>query len=313
MGGGGSRTSQSAAPATTTQKTEFPPEVQELFKFITPELQKTLEALPLSSFLTERPQQIPGLTPDQQREADYFQGRAQGPLTYGFESDALARLQGMAGAQTVLREEPEALAYAQMQAVLNAPIGESAELQASREALNRRFAEDVLPALQNEAALAGLGNSGAYVESLRRAQGDVNDALIPLLAQETARRDAAVGNLLALGQTEGGRRFAGEQQRLASLQALLGTGQALDLRETARHQQAFDMGEATRQLAAEQEQANLADYLRRQDIITGITGSVTGTLLPASLTNVTQTSALKAGSKTSGPGMLYGGLTGSAK
>lgn len=241
--GGGTVVQQ---PSSTTQQTIMPPEVQKLFNFVTPQLEETLAARPLKGFAEAAPQEIAGLTPEQQQALAFFSARQDAPVL----------------------NAPESTATANLTATASSVPGQSPGAEAIRAYLQHRYETETLPAIQNEMALAGQGNSGAYGETIRRARADMEGAMVPVLQSDQARIDAANRDLF-------------------------GVGSLIEGREKGRATEGFEMGELARQIEQAESNAAYADYLRIQDLITSITGSVTGTLLPASLTKSTQGGPLK--------------------
>lgn len=87
---------------------------------------------------------------------------------------------------------PEQGAMSQIQQLTSGPIGSSPTTQAAEQA----FKDFTLPVIQNQAAAAGQGNSGAALEAMSRGS---EQALVPFLQQEVGNREAAVGQLGQLG------------------------------------------------------------------------------------------------------------------
>lgn len=139
---------------------------------------------------------------------------------------------------------PELLALRNLATVSAGPIGSS---PATQEALNV-FRATTGESIKNELARAGLGRSGALSSELGVAESAF---LAPLLQTEISNRLATAGPLAQLGET-------------------------VETRPLQREQTAFDFGEAVRQLAQAQAQAQQSDFLRRQGIAESIGSVVTG-------------------------------------
>jgi hypothetical protein len=105
------------------------------------------------------------------------------------------------------------------------------------------------------------------------------------------------------------------QQRMDALQGLGQYGQILEQRPTERLQTAFDAQEIQRQARQAEAQAKQADFLRRQDIISGISGAVTG-FVPGATPQQGYTVSRQRGGGGGGGGMPLGlsiGLGGGGK
>lgn len=99
---------------------------------------------------------------------------------------------------------------------------------ASTQAAMNQFSQETLPTLENTAASAGLGNSGALLQSVSQGQ---NNALIPLLQQQVGNQENAIGqygNLASLEAGLGGQNTSNASALggLANTQAGIGSTQA---------------------------------------------------------------------------------------
>jgi len=188
--------------------------------------------------------------------------------------------------------QPEQAALQGINFFAGGPLGQSPATQAALASIR--------PQVQNQLALAGLGNSAEVGSALASASG-------PILAQEIASRQGAIGQLTGLGETvRGSQQFgAGLQSQIAQAQRQ-GNTQAAQLFQQAgaaqragRIQEANQLNqqaqtlsqresrligelqqseEAQRQVQAQQFEANFQDFLRRQGLAQNLTTGLLGGL-----------------------------------
>jgi hypothetical protein len=195
------------------------------------------------------------------------------------QQDALAVFTERLGGPTL--HAPEAQATEELQRRIAAPIGEAPGTQAIRSFLEHQTETRALPSLMSELSLAGLGRSGAVASGVADLEAAKLFALAPALQQEVADRQRAV-------------------------EQLFGVGEVMERRPTERAGAAFEAGETARMIEQARLDAQLADYIRRQNLIENITNVTTGALVPASF-------GQKGRQETHGGGLLGGAITGSAK
>ena len=223
---GGSGSSGSSQP-------KLPKEVLSLMRTVVPQQQKALERSPIWSFTDANPLQIANFTDEQQQALTGLQGLYGGRMG----SDAL--------------QAPEALSLKYFTDTLGGTPGDSPAVSAMMDAWER----NVRPAVQNEAAMAGLATSGAYLDSLAKSR---SEALVPVLLDDMARRERAAGALPAFGQL-------------------------MESRPVERAQGLFDTGEQERQVAQQEFDAIFQDFLRRQGLVENIGNVTTGSIVPSSI------------------------------
>jgi len=188
--------------------------------------------------------------------------------------------------------QAEQAALQQIQRFSGGEIGQSPATQAALASLR--------PGIQNDLALAGLGNSAEVGSALSAASA-------PILAEEIRQRSGAIGELTGLGRTvRGGQQFAsqafqraGEAQRAGNAQAaslfqrageaqragrieeanqLNQQAQTLSQRESRLLGEAGEEEERQRTFAAQQQEANFQDFLRRQGLAQNLTTGLLGGL-----------------------------------
>ncbi len=167
MAGGGTKTT------TTPTQPQIPPQLRPLIEAAAAAGIDLMSLLPLTGFAAPAPQQIPGLTPDQQA--------------------LISQLVGLGGRLT----GPEEQAMAQIQALTGGPVGESPVTKAGMEAWRNLVQPEVLQA----EALHGRLGGGAVEEALAQS---ASGAAVPLIQQEIQQRFQAIPELRALGATERG-------------------------------------------------------------------------------------------------------------
>lgn len=296
----------SSGTSSQTSGSTIAPQLQPLFGNTASMIQNLQGGMPdFSQFFQSNPQAIPGFTPGQQALGNVYQNRAFGGEQLNAYDTAGTNYAQLAGQLNPL--EAAGTPYAQLAGQINAPeqlareqiarftsgdIGQSPVTQAAMAAVRN-------PAL-NDLAMAGLGNSDAVKTSL-------TDAYAPILAQEMATRAGVIPQLAALGQQqragqEFGANYFGQQgQQLRSGQEFganfLGQqGQMLDTRQGQRLGEYGTSEEAARQIQAQQGQADLADFLRRQGLGTQFTtGILSGFPSISGSTVVGKTSGDKSG------------------
>jgi hypothetical protein len=156
---------------------------------------------------------------------------------------------------------PEAQGLAEMQRVIAAAPGESPATQAVRGVLERYKTTRAIPAMMNELSLAGQGRSGAVGEGVADIESGVMAALAPSLQQEQADRRAAV-------------------------ERLFGIGTIMEERPRDRAAQALEAAEARRQISQAMFSAAANERARLQDLATALAGGVSGAVLPAGLSRI---------------------------
>lgn len=259
FGGGGSHST-----TTTTSQPQLPGQVSALMDTVLPNVQQAFTNQPLTDFQKPMPTALADLTPDQQRIISGVVGRADLPALNTPESQALS---GYLSAFS-----PNAAQGAAGQAFASeaaGPIGSSPATVEGMKALETQFTDVTKPTIENEMAAAGLGRSGALGDSLARARSGVAAATVPLLQSDEMNRLAAAQGLSGLGSSE--------MQQLLAGSAGAGTlGQVAESQTTGRNQQAFDAAEVIRQMVQSRNQEAQQDFLRRQALTEGISGTVTG-------------------------------------
>lgn len=185
---------------------------------------------------------------------------------------------------------PEAAALGQINYVSGGPLGQAPATLAAMDAVRN-------PVL-NDLALAGLGNSDAIASNLA-------GAFSPILAQEMATRAAVIPQLTGLGQQlRGGDISAAQLQQqiggalragdisAADLQSQIGAalragdiqtantlmqlGGTAATRESQLINEAFQTQELQRAIEEGRGQAELADFLRRQQLAQSLTTGILG-------------------------------------
>jgi hypothetical protein len=316
--GGGSRGDSSSKP-------QLPPQVNDLMNASVPQQEAVLQQAPLQSFATPNPQGVAGFTPEQQQALGTLTGVYSQPgITSGTQSmlDAanqsllgpVANQQQLTGAQYLQQlvsgnqaspgDLGQAFAPGQQPANPTAGLRYAALGQQPgqggtiTDALEGVYQTRTLPELQSQMSLAGLGNSSQVARGVADARAQFAGAVAPYLLQEQGQRQAGAQQLYDIGtqlQNLPAQRAAqGLQLSQAALQQAAGPGQNL-----------YDLGEQSRQLEQQKQDALYNDFLRRQAMTEGITNTVTGQVVPSAI-------GVRSTQKTTGPG-LAGLFTGQSK
>lgn len=228
MGGGGGRQTASSQSTAT-----IPSELSPLFSQTGTTAQQFQQAAPLAPFLAPSPFPVAGLSPTQQF--------------------AIGQLPALT--QRSFGEQ------AGQQALLNFATGDIGQSPAVLAALDA-FQSTVEPRVQNQLALAGLGNSGALGQELQSA---FIGQLQPLFQQGLQQQQAAATQLADIGSRENQR--VGQQIQLAQ-----------------------QLGQV--QQAAEQARINQIqqDFLRRQALAEQALFGPLGQFLPTAIGQTTTSS-----------------------
>lgn len=233
-------------------------------------------------FFNQNPQQIPNLSQGQQSVLGAYGARAFGDPAnaYDIAGTGYAQGAGQLNAQEASAlgvaptlgnlNNPEQAALGQIDRFTSGEIGSSPATKAAMAA--------VRTPVMNDLAMAGLGNSDALASSL-------GGAYAPILAQELAIRAGAIPQLASIGAQQRGGQLAGAQLQTGIGQALRGgqqfgaqflgqQGQNLDTRQAGNLSTYFGGEEAARQIEAQRGQANLADFLRQQGLMSQYTTGI---------------------------------------
>jgi hypothetical protein len=203
--------------------------VTALQQHVLPDVEAAYGANPLSAFTGTQPNAVQPLSPEQLQLIQSIEGQVEKPTLNAPETSAMGAYQRMIDTQP----------------------GQSPATQAAIAALEEQYQRNTLPSLQNQAALSGLGKSGALLDATAAARSGVSAAEVPLLQADI-------------------------QNQMQGAQGLLGIGQTIEQRPTGRAQTAFDSAEIQRQGDQAVLQQALQNYLRQQDIAGNISGVVTG-------------------------------------
>lgn len=243
----------------STTSSELSPEMQALFGVVTPQVQSTLEAQPLSTLLEPAPQQVAPYSPLQNLATAQAGKLATMPLVPTTVSQEQALL-----------TSPESAATQYLLDTVKSPVGSSTATDQAYQALETL----ITPTIENEAALAGLGNSTALTDALALAMAE---ATVPLLTSDIEAKTAAVQPLMDVGATIEGRPTT-EYNALFTQAA-----------------NTFDVGEQQRLLQQAVYDALYADYLRRAGLTEGLVTTTLGGLIPSQIASTTATEGGKTG------------------
>lgn len=263
----------------------IPEELKPLITGSVNQILNTQGALPLSAFATATPQLVPGFSPYT------AMGIQQTPGLSAIQPGSLGSFQAYTALPEVAsREVPTPGAtYAQqglLQQLLGGPIGSS---PATVGAMNS-WRTNVLPTVQNEMALQGLGRSGPELEAVARSQ---TQALVPFVQQEIQNRMTSLGVLQEMANAETARWMYPSQQTLQALttqaQGLASLGQSMfDQQVTAINQQ-LQAGQIQEDRARELFGAAMDDFLRLQNLSMAATLGPFGQLAPSMIGQETTT------------------------
>lgn len=227
MGSGGSSGQGTVTQGATPQ---IPAELRPLIKQSAAGITAAQKAQPLSDLFNPMVQNVPDLTPLQQLLIQRQVGFA---LPGGNAGSALTPNMPTGGSMTDTSglgsaSSPELASLMQLMQTTGGPVGSSPTTQQGMGVLENQFNQTTLPTIQNQLALAGLGNSGAVGRSIGDARSGVAAATTPLLQQEVQNRMQSAQQLQQLGGTLAGRErsdvnaamgAAGQQYDIAAQQA----------------------------------------------------------------------------------------------
>ena len=254
MGGGGQT-------ATTTQS--IPDELTPLVSGSAESVLGLQGALPIGQFAQNFPKGVAGPSNLQTAAWENIPSlyETQPALGAAFGGYALAP---EIASQPLSRPEAETAQQSLVEGLVGGQIGSSPATKAGMEA----WRQSVLPQVQNQASLAGLGNSGPLLQAVG-ASG--SQAFFPLIQQEIENRMRTAGQILpGMAQSE---TFRELEPRRETLNALLTGAQGLNqLGGTMFDQQlaaldaAQKAGGAQRDIVGEQNAAAFEDFLRLQNL-----------------------------------------------
>jgi hypothetical protein len=255
-GGGESRTGQ---------KQEFDPATQRVLYPAGTQILEAQQALPLSQFAQARPQAVPGLSPQQQRAISETGGLY----------DLAGRQGRLSGLERLGMGTTPMLYDLASRRATGAGIESSPSYRAAIQAYERAYQ----PAIENRAAVAGLGRSTALTNADAAARAAF---LQPTIEGELAREER-----------QNQAQFAQTQQAIQQAIASGGLPRAAATQEQNARTQAIQAGlmggEIARGVETERAAAEQQDFLRRQALAEAATTGVFGQLAPSTIGTTTKT------------------------
>jgi hypothetical protein len=279
MSGGGGGQEGSSTP-------QIPDELKPIIAGSTQQILDLQNALPLSSFAQATPQLVPGFSPYS------AMGMQQTPGLSAIEPGSLGAFQAYSALPEIAsREVPTPGAtYAQqglLQQLMGGPIGSSPATIGAMQS----WRSNVLPTVQNEMALQGLGRSGPELEAVARSQ---TGAFVPFVQQEIQNRMTSLGVLQEMANAETQRWQYPSQQTMQALttqaQGLASLGQSMFDQKTQAIKAQMDAGTLQEDRARELFGAAMDDYLRLQNLSMAATLGPFGQLAPSLIGQKTSTS-----------------------
>lgn len=255
-------------------------------------------ALPLSQFTQYNPAGTADLSDLQKFGMEQTPGLSQWAQSNPYLTSAFGNFAEMPeiASRPVSNPAAEQAALAQLNQLTSGPIGSSPYTQQGMEA----WKQFTLPQVQNEAALAGLGRSGPYIENVLKSQ---TQALMPLLQQEIGNREASVGQLGGIAGAETARELLPRQQTLDALGStgnqMVNLAQMTFTQKSQAIEEALRAGQISRDVAQQQSDAARQEFMRLQSLSEAGTLGPLGQILPSMI-----------GSNTSKSKDLFSGIMG---
>jgi hypothetical protein len=265
---------------------QIPPELLPIIQGSTQQLLNTQQALPLSSFAQATPQLVPQFSPYT------AMGIQQTPGLLAVQPGSLGSFMGynaLPEVASVPVPTPGAT-FGQrglLQQLVGGPVGSSPATMAGMEA----WRSNVLPTVQNEMALQGLGRSGPELEAVARSQ---TTALVPFIQQEIQDRMTSLGVLQEMANAETARWQYPSQATMQALttqaNGLASLGQSMFDQQSAAIKQVLDSGQIQEDRARELFSAAMNDYMRLQNLAQAATLGPFSALAPSLIGTQTTTS-----------------------
>lgn len=269
MGGGDS----------VTQTAEIPEEFKPLINSSSAQIQNLQGMMSIGNFAQQNPQLIAGLSPLMAYAIEQSPGLGMvQPAHLGAFSTA-ATIPEIT-AQPIPQPGAEKTALQGIQYLTGGPLGMSPATTQGMKA----WEQSVLPTVQNQNVLAGLGNSGAYTDAAARS---ATEASVPLIQTEIQNRVAMIPMLQEIARDETARFTKPRDDTVKALTTMVGEmrmlGDSMFKQKLQAIQTQFAMGQVTRDIAQQQADAAYNDYLRLQALAESASFGVFGTMAPSAM------------------------------